>query len=76
VLVVRGKECKERNVIVGEYAQRAIQNWLPIRAKWVAEHNLDTPTLLFSVGARRSVERLNVRSIGRVLQTVAKSKGA
>lgn len=74
-LVVRGKGRKERFVIVGEYAQAAIQTWLPIRAELLAKFKLETAALLFSVGSNRSAERLDVRSVGRILKDVAKAKG-
>jgi integrase/recombinase XerC len=75
VLVVRGKGRKERFVIVGEYAQAAIKAWLPIRAKLLAKFKLETAALLFSVGSNRSAERLDVRSVGRILKDVAEAKG-
>jgi site-specific recombinase XerD len=40
----------------------------------LAEMELDTPALLFSTGPRESVERLDVRSIGRVLKKVCALK--
>src|ERR1700686_504424 len=75
VLVVRGKGRKERFVIVGEYAQGAIKAWLPIRAELLAKFKLETAALLFSVGSNRSAERLDVRSVGRILKDVAEAKG-
>lgn len=75
VIVVRGKGRKERFVIFGDYAQRAIQAWLPVRARLLTKFNLETSALLFSVGPRRSVERLDVRSIGRIVKWVAVAKG-
>ncbi|HKH99705.1 MAG TPA: tyrosine-type recombinase/integrase [Candidatus Sulfotelmatobacter sp.] len=75
VLLVRGKSKKERLVIVSEYAQAAIKVWLPLRAKLLAKFKLETPALLFSVGPNRSVERLEVRSVGRIVKAVAKAKG-
>lgn len=75
VLVVRGKGRKERLVVVGEYARAAIKAWLPIRSGLLAKFKLETPALLFSVGSNRSAERLDVRSVGRILKDVAKAKG-
>ena len=75
VLIVRGKGRKERLVIVGEHAQAAIKAWLPLRAELLAKFKLETPALLFSVGPHRSAERLEVRSVGRILKEVAKAKG-
>jgi site-specific recombinase XerD len=42
VILVRGKGKKERLVILGEYAQVAIQVWLPERAKWLEKLKLQT----------------------------------
>jgi integrase/recombinase XerC len=73
-LLVRGKGKKERMVPVGRKAQLAIAEWLPLRQKLLAEMELQTPALLFSVGPRESLERLDVRSIRRILQAIAVSK--
>ena len=75
VLIVRGKGRKERFVIVGGYAQAAIKVWLPVRTELLAKFKIETPALLFSVGPRRSAERLEVRSVGRIIKEVAESKG-
>lgn len=74
-LLVRGKGRKERFVIVGEYAQAALKSWLAIRTQLLEKFSLKTRALLFSVGRRRSVERLDVRSVGRIVKEVAKAKG-
>jgi site-specific recombinase XerD len=75
ILIVRGKGLKERLVIVGECARAAIKAWLAVREKLLATIELETSALLFSVGPRRSAERLDVRSVGRVVKTVAQSRG-
>jgi integrase/recombinase XerC len=75
VLVVRGKGLKERFVIIGEYAQVAIKAWLPIRSGLLAKFKLETPALLFSVGPKHTAERLDVRSVGRVVKAIAEAKG-
>jgi site-specific recombinase XerD len=74
-LLVRGKGRKERQVILGEYAQAAIRTWLSVRAKLLEKMRLETSALLFSVGPHRSVERLEVRTIGRIVKAVAEAKG-
>jgi len=74
-LLVRGKGRKERNVILGEYAQAAVTAWLPARAKTLESFNLKTSALLFSLGPRHSVERLNVRTIGRIVKATAEARG-
>lgn len=74
-LRVLGKGRKERLVPVGKMAQLAIAEWLPLRKKYLAETELETPALLFSVGPRESTERLDVRTIGRVVKAVAVAKG-
>lgn len=74
-LVIRGKGRKERFVIVGEYAQAAINAWRRIRSELLSKFKLETPALLFSVSPNRSAERLDVRSVGRVVKAVAEAKG-
>jgi integrase/recombinase XerC len=74
VIVVRGKGRKERFVVFGDYARAAIQAWLPVRATLLAKFKLETPALLFSVSPNQSLERLDVRSIGRVVKAVAEAK--
>jgi integrase/recombinase XerC len=73
-LIVRGKGKKERMVPVGRKAQLAVAEWLPLRKKMIAEMELETPALFFSIGPRVSLERLDVRTVGRILKTVAKAK--
>jgi integrase/recombinase XerC len=73
VLLVRGKGKKERLVIFGEYAQRALARWLPAREKLLRKWKVETEALLFSASNRRSLERLDVRSIGRIVKEVAKA---
>lgn len=75
VLLVRGKGKKERLVVFGEYAQRALDAWLPIRESFVKEYNLATDALLFSLSNNQSIERLDVRSVGRILKAIATAKG-
>jgi len=74
VLLVRGKGKKERQVIVGEYARAALKAWLQVRQNLLQKGRLNTPALLFSVGPRPS-ERLDVRSVRRILRAVAKARG-
>ena len=62
-------------MVIGEPAQQAIQMWLPVREKLLKQMNLESDALLFSVSPHRSVERLDVRSIGRIVKAVAKAKG-
>jgi integrase/recombinase XerC len=73
-LLVRGKGSKERKVIFGEYAQRAIRKWLPVRIQLMVNFDLDTEALLFSASPHQT-GRLTVRSVGRILATIAKAKG-
>jgi integrase/recombinase XerC len=70
-LLVRGKGKKERLVPVGRKALLAVTEWLPLRKKYLTEMELETPALLFSLGPRESVERLDVRTIRRVVRAVA-----
>ncbi len=75
LLLVRGKGRKERLVILGEYARAAIQDWRPVRKKLMRRTKLKTSALLFSVGPRHSIDRLEVRSIGRIVKAVAEARG-
>jgi integrase/recombinase XerC len=74
-LLVRGKGKKERFVIVGEYARAALNTWLQAREKILRKIRLKTPALFFSVGPHRSAERLDVRSVGRVIKIAAETCG-
>jgi integrase/recombinase XerC len=74
-LLIRGKGRKERLVVLGEYAQAAIHQWFPVREKLLAKMKFQTPALLFSVSSNHTVERLDVRSIHRVVKQVAEAKG-
>jgi site-specific recombinase XerD len=75
VLLVRGKGKKERQVIVGEYARAALKVWLQVRQNLLQKSRLNTPALLFSVGPRRSAERLDPRSVRRIVRAVAEACG-
>jgi len=75
VLLVRGKGKKERFVIVGEYARDALKAWLQVRQNLLQKSRLNTPALLFSVGPRRSAERLDPRSVRRIIRAVAEARG-
>src|SRR5690348_6973612 len=61
-LVVRGKGMKERKVPVGGAARRAMEAWLPVRKKLLAETGQKTDALVFGVSNHQS-ERLTTRSI-------------
>jgi len=74
-LLIRGKGRKERIVPVTECAQRAIGAWLPVREMFLLRCDLKTPALLLSLGPNHSGERLDVRSIHRLLKGMAKAKG-
>jgi integrase/recombinase XerC len=75
LLLVRGKGRKERLVFVGEYGRLAIMYWLPVRKRMLQRQLLETPALLCSVSPRGSVERLDVRSVGRIVKDVAQAHG-
>jgi integrase/recombinase XerC len=72
VLLVRGKGKKERLVIFGECAQDALQVYLPIRAKKLGTR--ETKALLFGLHGSQ-VERLDVRSVARIVKWMSKAKG-
>jgi integrase/recombinase XerC len=73
-LLIRGKGRKERMVPVTECAQSAIEAWLPVRETFLLKFGLKTPALLLSLGPHHSAERLDVRSIRRILRAIAKAK--
>lgn len=75
VLLIRGKGKKERQVIVGEYARAALKAWLPVRRNLLRRIHLKTSALLFSVGPHRSAERLDVRSVSRIIKDAAETSG-
>jgi integrase/recombinase XerC len=75
LLLVRGKGRKERLVIHGEYARAAIQAWLPIRRKLLRRKKCKTPALLLSIDPGHSMDRLDVRSVGRIVKAVAEARG-
>jgi integrase/recombinase XerC len=75
ILLVRGKGKKERLVIVGECARAALNAWLQVRQKLLGKTRLKTPALFFSVGPRRSAERLAARSVGRIIKIAAETCG-
>jgi integrase/recombinase XerC len=75
LLLVRGKGKKERLVIVGEYAREALRAWLARREGLLRGMGLKTRALFFSVGPHRSAERLDVRSVGRIVKAIAKTSG-
>lgn len=74
-LVIRGKGRRERQVVIGEFAQAAVRDWLPVRMQLLTTMELQTAALLFGVSQNRSVERLAVRSIGRIVKAVAEGAG-
>jgi integrase/recombinase XerC len=74
-LLVRGKGRRERLVVFGEYAQAAIREWLPARVALLVKMKFESGALLFSISPNHTVERLDVRSIRRILIEVAKAKG-
>jgi len=74
-LLIRGKGRKERMVPVTECAQSAIEAWLPIREMFLLKFDLKTPALLLSLGPHRSAERMDVRSLRRILKVMAREKG-
>jgi integrase/recombinase XerC len=74
-LLIRGKGRKERIVPVTECAQSAIEAWLPIREIFLLKFDLRTPALLLSLGPHHSAERMDVRSLHRILKKMVKGKG-
>jgi site-specific recombinase XerC len=75
VLLVRGKGKKERLVIVGEYARAALEAWLPLRQNLLRRSRIKTSALFFSVGPRPSIERLDARSVRRIIKAAAETRG-
>lgn len=73
-ILVRGKGRKERVVPMGEYARNALEGWLQLRQTLLRKRALPTQALLFSVRPHR-VERLEVRTVGRVIKAIAELRG-
>ena len=74
-VLVHGKGKKDRLVPAGRCAQRALDSWLPIRNALLEKNKLKTDALFFSVGRHKSAERLDVRSIHRIVSGTAAAKG-
>lgn len=73
-LLVHGKGRKDRLVPLGKCADSAVRRWLRLRSSLLEKMGMKTSALLFSVGPRESAERLDVRTIHRVVRGVALSK--
>jgi integrase/recombinase XerC len=71
LLLVRGKGKKERYVPFGEAAQRALKDYLPARARLLAEKKKSTPALLINLRGTR----LTTRSVGRIVKKIAVARG-
>jgi integrase/recombinase XerC len=74
-LLVHGKGKKDRLVPIGKCARKALSRWLAIRRTLVEKNGMQTDALFFSVGRRESAERLDVRTIRRVVSGIAEAKG-
>lgn len=72
-LLVHGKGKKDRLVPMGRRAQLALREWL--RASLIESSGVETDALFFSIGTRESEERLDVRTIHRIVSTIANAKG-
>ena len=73
-LLVRGKGRKERMVPVGRMARRAVRKWKSQR-KGMLRFHPKTKALFFSIGRGVNCERLDVRSIHRIVKRAAIAKG-
>lgn len=73
-LLIRGKGRKERIVPLGRMARRAVRRWQRER-KTLLRTRPKTKALFFSVGPLVSLERLDVRSIHRIVKRTAEAKG-
>src|SRR5262249_23995828 len=62
---------KERYVPFGETAQQALKDYLPARAKLLAEKRKSTPALLINLRGTR----LTTRSVGRIVKKIAVARG-
>jgi integrase/recombinase XerC len=52
-----------------------LEAWLPIRSALLEKSGMQTDALFFSVGPRESAERLDVRTVHRVVSGIAEAKG-
>jgi integrase/recombinase XerC len=71
-VLVRGKGKKERVVVFGEYAQKALAEYLPVRA---AKLKGRTTNALFFGLRSYDVEHLTVRNVARMLAAACSAKG-
>ena len=71
-VLVRGKGGKSRTVPVGAAARKALENWIAVRADWLAEHRDADPLPLFLSGRGR---RLSHRSIQLRIKRLAIARG-
>lgn len=70
-ILVRGKGSKQRVVPLGESASAAIVSYLPAREKVLKERKKSSPALLLN----RRGGRLTTRSVGRIVKSIAVSRG-
>ncbi len=70
-ILIRGKGRKERYVPFGDSARAALEAYLPVRQKLLAEARRSTPALLIN----QRGGRLTTRSVGRIVKRVAVAKG-
>lgn len=76
-LRILGKGNKTRIVPYGRHAAQAIENWLPIRAKWlqVAAQPAQTPTAELALFITQRRQRMQPRTIQQRLQHWGKLQG-
>jgi integrase/recombinase XerC len=70
-ILIRGKGKKQRYVLFGDTARAAINTYLPIRSRVLAEKNKKTNALLINLRGGR----LTTRSVGRIVKQIAVARG-
>ncbi|HWZ13414.1 MAG TPA: tyrosine recombinase XerC [Acidobacteriaceae bacterium] len=76
VILVRGKGRKERYVPLGDEAQSALLQYIPLRAAKLERATRTSEALLLSLYLRGKGEaRLTTRSVGRIVKRIALERG-
>lgn len=76
LLVKHGKGGKQRYAVIGKPVRAALSDYLPKRQKLLDKCGTpEEPALLVGVSPNGKGQRLTVRSISRIVRTIARAKG-
>jgi integrase/recombinase XerC len=70
-ILIRGKGKKQRYVLFGDTARAAMNVYLPVRSRVLADKQKRTPALLVNLRGGR----LTTRSVGRIVKQIAVARG-